>query len=214
MLRRVASWWRSLVRRPATSTATPVCRKCGRPSAVLDYHASRDGVGTDYYYCDPCSRRTLWIPNPTRQGAIDPPVNGAAEVRVEVERVLFFFGSDWQMLVLSECAGPRRLSFITGYCEAVAIWCALKKDPTPRPLTHQAWLDTISAVGVRVESASVLSRRGDTYFAEVRLLCQSSLVKIDVRPSDALMIALRAGVPFTFAEGLLAADAAAEPEPA
>jgi bifunctional DNase/RNase len=50
--------------------------------------------------------------------------------------------------------------------------------------------------------------------AEIRLLGEGGQVRLDVRPSDAILIALGAGVPFLIAEGLLAADAVSEPEPA
>ncbi|WP_161968092.1 bifunctional nuclease family protein [Fimbriiglobus ruber] len=130
-----------------------------------------------------------------------------------MERVIFT-GSDWQLLVLREIGGPRRLPFGIGYVEATAIWWMLKAEPISRPLTHQAWVDTVIALGAKVQSAVVVARRGDTYFAELRVVRDGVMSIIDVRPSDAILVALRAGVPFLFSETLLTADSASGPEPA
>jgi len=136
------------------------------------------------------------------------------EIPVEVERVIFDGRYDEQCLVFREVGGSRRLLFVTGAFEAAAIRHALKGEPTSRPLTHQGWVDTVAALGATVQSAGVIARRGDTYFAEVRLLHNGVSAVVDVRPSDALMVALRAGVPFLFVEPLITADSVSEPEPA
>src|SRR5262249_33144341 len=58
------------------------------------------------------------------------------------------------------------------------------------------------------------ARRGNIYFAELRLLRDGVPTIIDVRPSDAMLVALRSGAPFLFAEPLLVPDSVSEPEPA
>jgi bifunctional DNase/RNase len=165
------------------------------------------------HFCEACARRTLWLPNPAAQGAVEKPAGVVAEVTVQVERVLFT-GSDMQLLVLREAGGPRRLAFGIGYVEATAVWWTLKREPSPRPLTHQAWVDTVAALGAEIRSAGVVARRDDIYLAELRLVRDGAPAIIDVRPSDAILFALRAGVPFSFTEPLLAADSVSEPEPA
>ena len=81
-------------------------------------------------------------------------------------------------------------------------------------MTHEAWLSTVTALGADVQSACVHDRRDGTYFADIHLSRGGDRLKIDVRPSDALIISLRGSVPFLFSEGLLAAYAGSEPEPA
>jgi bifunctional DNase/RNase len=154
------------------------------------------------------------VPSPAGEGVVEPAVRGAAKVPVHVERVIFFTGSDMQLLVLREVGGPRRLPFGLGYFEATAVWWTLKGETSPRPLTHQAWVDTVAALGASVQSAVVVARRGEAYFAELRLARDGVPAIIDVRPSDAILVALRAGVPFSFTEPLFGADSVSEPEPA
>lgn len=210
MLRRLVSWWRSRGQPPST---TPPCEKCGHPASVFDYRRTTEGNESERQYCGPCSQRNLWIPTPFRGGAVVASAGGEPEIRVEVERLVVFTSGDEQLVILREVGGPRRLSFVTGYTEVTALNLTLRQAPSTRPQTHQAWLDTVTALGASVKSACVLSRRDVVYFAEIRLLRDGNVVRIDARPSDALLIALRAGVPFLFAEGLLAADAVSEPEP-
>lgn len=212
MLRRVVTWWRSLFHQPTPPAGSKSCEKCDHTATVFEYRARPDGSGVDRHFCEACARQTLWVPSPAGQGAAEP-ADGAAEVPVQVERIIFT-GSDMQLLVLREVGRLRRLPFSIGYVEATAVWWALKREPSPRPLTHQAWVDTVAALGAQVQSAVVVARRGGTYFAELRLVRDGLPAIIDVRPSDAILVALRAGVPFSFAEPLLASDSISEPEPA
>jgi uncharacterized protein len=213
MLGRVVTWWRSLFHRPTPPVGSKPCEKCGRPATVSEYRPSPDGPGVERHFCEACARRTLWVPNPAGQGVIEPVAGGAAEVPVEVERIIFT-GSDQQMLILREVGGSRCLPFTTGYIEAAAVWWTLKGEPSPRPLTHQAWVDTIASLGAKVRSAVVVARRGDTYLGELRLDRNGVPAIIDLRPSDAMLVALRSGAPFAFAEPVLAADSVPQPEPA
>jgi bifunctional DNase/RNase len=156
----------------------------------------------------------LWIPNPTRQGSVVQGAEESAEIPVEVERIIFSSNSYFHVVIVRETDGPRRLSFATGYSEVVAIWHTLKSETFPRPLTHQAWLATVTALGATVQSVCVHARQDETYLAEVRLLHNQSLIGIDVRPSDGLLIALQAKARFLFTDQLLTADAVSGPEPA
>jgi len=142
------------------------------------------------------------------------PAVWSAEVRVEMERVIHYYSGNEHVVVFREVEGSRRLCLMIGYCEVWAVLLAISREPWPRPLTHRAWADTIAGLGAVVESVCIVARRGTTYFAEIRLLRDQMQVKLDVRPSDALVIALLAGVPLRFTEGLLSADAVSQQEPA
>jgi bifunctional DNase/RNase len=131
-----------------------------------------------------------------------------------VERILCYSGSTNQHIILRDAQGQRRLTLTTGYFEAAALWWLMTGESNPRPLTHEAWLGTVISLGYKVESACVHDRREDTYFAEIRLCRGGEIVRVDVRPSDALLLSLRAGVPFCFTEQLLARCAVSGPEPA
>jgi bifunctional DNase/RNase len=136
------------------------------------------------------------------------------EIPVEVERVLSYSDSGEHYLILKEVNGPRRLTLITGHFEAAALWHFLKREPKSRPQTYDSWLNTVIALGAKPESVCVHDRRDDTYFADIRLRRGNESVTVDARPSDALLLALHAGVPVYFIERVLARYAVSEPEPA
>ena len=212
MLFRSRAWCQSLLHRPATSARSKPCERCGGRATVFEYRAGPNDQGRERHFCDACARRTLWVPKTPSLGEVVPTSADAVVVPVEVERIIFS-GADWQTLVLREVGGLRRLPLSVGYVEATAVWWALKREPCPRPLTHQALVNTVTALGATIRRADVVARRGDTYFAQLRLDRDGTTSTIDMRPSDALLVALRADVPFLFVEPLLAADSVSEPEP-
>jgi bifunctional DNase/RNase len=132
---------------------------------------------------------------------------------IEVERVICYSDSWEQYIILKEVNGPRRLTLITGYCEVTALFHFLKREPKSRPQTYDSWLNTVIALGTKPVSVCVHDRRDDAYLAEIRLLQDNKIVTVDSRPSDALVLALQAGVPFYFMERVLAQYSISEPEP-
>ncbi len=211
MIRRIISSCMSLVNQPSHTALTGRCEQCGRPAVTFEYRVERGGAETERQLCGRCAERVIKLPNPTWRGtASDSPI-ADSEVPVELEQIVFS-SSDQQIVVLRETEGPRRLSFFTGYYEAAAIRLAQKREAHSRPLTHESWLSTMAALGAEMDSACVHDRREDLYFADVRLIHSRDQVKIDVRPSDALTMSLRARVPFLFTERLLAEYAMSVPE--
>jgi bifunctional DNase/RNase len=210
MLRRIMSRCISLVSRSADTVEIRRCQECGRPAVTFVYQVERGGAETARQFCGPCGQRVIKLPNPTRRGAASSSPSADSEVTVELEQIIFS-SSDQQIVVLRETDGPRRLSFFTGYHEAAVIRWAQKREAHSRPLTHESWLSTVAALGAEMHSACVHDRREDVYFADVRLLRGRDQIKIDVRPSDALIMSLRARVPFLFTERLLAEYAVSEP---
>jgi len=210
----LAKCWRTRRGRISIDSRIKNCEKCGQAAVVFEYRPSPEGSGSERYFCESCARKTLWIPNPGHQHPAEAPDGCVTEIRVEVEKIIYFSDADEQLLVLREIGGQRRISFTTGCYEATAVWRALKREPSPRPLTHQAWINTVVALGARIQSTCVVSSKEATYFAEVRLIHGGERIMIDVRPSDALMFAIQSGVPLLFVNGLLAVYGILDPEPA
>ena len=99
-------------------------------------------------------------------------------------------------VVLRETESPRRqLSFSVGLQDGTAISHALRRIPTPRPLTHELVADVLQAFDVDVVAVRLVGRQGSTYFAELDLRGPQGRSVHSCRPSDALAIALRQPVP-------------------
>lgn len=82
---------------------------------------------------------------------------------------------------------------------ASAIQMALNGDVPPRPLTHDLMLSAFAGLGVTVSSVVINDFAEETYFARLHLTQENelgkNLVEIDGRPSDCLVLALRAEAP-------------------
>jgi len=68
---------------------------------------------------------------------------------------------------------------------------------------HDVIVQSITALGGVVQDVLFNDLRDFTYYAKVRIQHRSGLVELDVRPSDALNVAVIAGVPVFIAERIL-----------
>jgi bifunctional DNase/RNase len=129
----------------------------------------------------------------------------SSEVEVDLGRVIISERHEQQVVGLREVRGDRAFSIMCGIFEATALDRTLKGLSIPRPLTHDAWAATIATLGGEVQDVLIGDLRDYTYFAEVRIRRDGRLVSIDVRPSDAFVLAVKCGVAILIPERLLAA---------
>jgi bifunctional DNase/RNase len=146
-------------------------------------------------------------------GMVSAPLLGAKplptsptsrEVHLDLCRIIISEIHEQQLITFKEAEGDRSFSIMIGIFEAVSIDRRVKQLPSPRPLTHDAWLDALTAVGARVQAACIKGLREATYFATLRLHHSGQLTEVDMRPSDAVAMALTAKVPIVVPESLLA----------
>jgi bifunctional DNase/RNase len=99
-------------------------------------------------------------------------------------------------VVLREVESPRRqLNFSIGLPDAVALSHALRRIPTPRPLTHELLTGILQGFDIDVVAVRLVGRQGAVYFAELDLRGRSLRSVHACRPSDALTVALHQPVP-------------------
>jgi bifunctional DNase/RNase len=120
----------------------------------------------------------------------------ASFVVMDVVDVSLLLPAQYPKVLLREAEAPfRALEFAVGLAEGTAIAQALNRTPTPRPLTHQLFANTLRAVSVDIVAVRLVGRVGSNYRAEVDLRANRGREVLDCRPSDALALALRQGVP-------------------
>lgn len=98
-------------------------------------------------------------------------------------------------LILKEVGGDRRLPIIIGSFEAQAIALEMEGIKPPRPLTHDLIKNILDGLGVTILEVVVTDLRDGTFYAKIYLELNRTTYEIDSRPSDAIAIALRCGVP-------------------
>ncbi len=112
-------------------------------------------------------------------------------------------------VVLRETESPRRqLSFSIGFQDAVVLSHAMRRIPTPRPLTHELMSQVLQSFDVDVVAVRLVGRQGAVYFAELDLRGRNGRSILSCRPSDGLTVALLqpAGVPILIDRRLLEMD--------
>ena len=108
-----------------------------------------------------------------------------------------------RVVILKEKASDRYLPIWIGPAEAEAIAIKLQNVAVPRPLTHDLLSSAIDTLGAVVNSIIVNDLKNDTFFAKVILDVDGKQVELDSRPSDALALAVRTGVPIFADESVL-----------
>ncbi len=108
-----------------------------------------------------------------------------------------------RVVILKEKAANRYLPIWIGPSEADAIAVKLQNIELARPLTHDLLQSVIGTLGASVDFVVVNELENDTFFAKLFLSVDGEQVEVDSRPSDALALAVRAGVPIYAEEAVL-----------
>ncbi|MCA9170865.1 MAG: bifunctional nuclease family protein [Planctomycetales bacterium] len=116
----------------------------------------------------------------------------------DVEVVVISETHDKQIIYLREVGGPEQLSVVTGFFEACSIALKLQGFQASRPLTHDAMLGTIIALGGSLQHVLIDKVDEGIYYAKACVGQLSQLVLVDMRPSDAVNLALTANCPIFF----------------
>jgi bifunctional DNase/RNase len=106
------------------------------------------------------------------------------------------------VVILEEQDGPRVLPIWIGAAEASSIAAHLHNQPPPRPNFHDLAKRVIQSVQAQLVRVVVTELRDGTYYATLELRTNGKIVEIDVRPSDAIAVAVRLDAPILVREGL------------
>lgn len=126
---------------------------------------------------------------------------GLTEMVVESVRVHML--SSQHVVILKESERDRYLPIWIGPWEANAIAMRLQGLTPERPLTHDLFSSTLDELGVRIREIVVSDLAGETFRARLVLEQDTRAVEIDARPSDAIALAVRAGVPIFATDAVL-----------
>ncbi len=132
-------------------------------------------------------------------------------IEMAVESVRVHMLSTNHVVILKELERERYLPIWIGQWEANAIAMRLQGVTPERPLTHDLLANALAKLGVTIRQVVIADLADETFHALILLESGGRLVEIDSRPSDALALAVRAGVPILASEAVLE-RAGVEPE--
>ena len=106
-------------------------------------------------------------------------------------------------LILGERGGNRRLPIVIGMFEAQAIAIEIEQITPNRPMTHDLFRSLAENFKINITEIVISELREGVFFAHLACENDRSVASIDARPSDAIAIALRFGVPIFTTENVL-----------
>ena len=104
------------------------------------------------------------------------------------------------IVLLRESEGVRYLPIWIGAVEATAIAYAQQGVKPPRPLTHDLMRDLMEALGATITNVQITALEEGVFYAVISF---DTGLEVSARPSDAIALALRMGVPILGAEAVL-----------
>jgi bifunctional DNase/RNase len=107
------------------------------------------------------------------------------------------------VVLLSDLEDNYALPIWIGPFEANAIALKLGNVTPLRPMTHDLIHNILRAFNSEIVKIEVTDIRGDTYYALIYVKADGKEITIDSRPSDAIAVAVGAGVPIYVAEEVL-----------
>ena len=147
-------------------------RKCVKSEDLCDQHARMALTS-----CPPEPRR---FPSRSTQDAME----------VDLEFVVVTSRHPEQCIYLRDPNESCHVPILTGYCEAVALSHQLKGEPISRPLTHDALALIVKTLGGSVDEVYIDRLDAGVYHANVTLIQAAYKRVVDIRPSDAIILAV------------------------
>lgn len=113
-------------------------------------------------------------------------------------------------MVLGEKFGKRRLPIIIGMFEAQAIAIELESIKSKRPMTHDLFKNLSVGFGIEMLEVVIDDLKEGVFYSKIWSTNGEQTLEFDSRPSDAIALAVRFGVPIYTNEAVLT-EAGVEP---
>lgn len=128
---------------------------------------------------------------------------GGRLVEMTVDSVRVHMLSTQHVVILKDAERHRFLPIWIGPWEANAIAMKLQGLAPERPLTHDLFAGVLEELGATIRQVVIADLADETFHARILLETQDRVLEVDSRPSDALALAVRAGVRIFAAEDVL-----------
>jgi bifunctional DNase/RNase len=184
----------------------PQCDTCGHPAVLHVLTVETENRNAENYFCEAHSWKVidLYGPESQRMGPGERETLGQLS-RFDIESVVSEKNQCFAVH-LRERGGIRNFRIELGHSEATALYWNLKADVLARPMTHKAFANTIEALGATLQQVTIESFSAETKIITALLHVQQNNKeeKVDVRPSDALCLAIVCNAPVFVSEKFLA----------
>ncbi|MFZ4640460.1 MAG: bifunctional nuclease family protein [Nodosilinea sp.] len=125
-------------------------------------------------------------------------------IEMKVAGIALDAASHSPLILLRDTTDRRQLPIYISREQASSIISVLENQPSPRPLTHDLFVNLLEAWDMTLERVVIHSLRDNTFYALLTLVQGDTRQELDVRPSDAIAIALRLDAPIWVMEEVIA----------
>ncbi len=123
-------------------------------------------------------------------------------IQAKVYRLITDPGSQQPVVILSDALEERGLFIWISHFEANAIHSEMNGIKHFRPLTHDLLERVIKRANLKIERVIVSHIQKGVYYATLIIREASSILEIDARPSDSIVMALKFNAPIFVSERL------------
>ncbi len=127
------------------------------------------------------------------------------DIEVRIRGLMVDPSTNMPIVVLKDVGSEAVMPIWVGPFEANAIAIEIAKESGQRPLTHDLLRNVIHHLNAELEKVVITDLREDTFYAALWLRQQGESVMVDVRPSDAIALALRSDCPIYVSEKVMEA---------
>lgn len=125
-------------------------------------------------------------------------------VEMELREIQISEAGNHQIIILGEKEGARLFPIYIGFFEAAAMDQAVHGIRTPRPMTHDLIYNIVEGLECRLKRILVDQLLDDTFHGKLVVETPDGReVQIDSRPSDAIVLACKRGLPIFVAQDVL-----------
>ncbi len=125
------------------------------------------------------------------------------DIEVRIRGLMMDPSTNMPIIILKDVASDAVMPIWVGFFEAKAISDEIEKVTAPRPMTHDLLRNLIRYMNGELERVVINELRDDTFFATLWLRQDNESIAMDVRPSDAIALALRSDCPIFVAEQVM-----------
>jgi bifunctional DNase/RNase len=130
------------------------------------------------------------------------PPDSEALVKVSVFRLTIDPANQQPIVTLIDVDEQRVFPIWIGLSEARAIHSELQGVQHARPLTHDLLAGIIEKVDGKIQRVIITHVEDNVFFATLVIIEDKSLIEVDARPSDSIVMALKFNAPIFIAQSL------------
>lgn len=134
--------------------------------------------------------------------------------RMTIQGLMIDPVSRMPIVILKDDAKETVMPIWVGVFEANAIAMQLEKIDAPRPMTHDLLRSVIESLKATVDRVEITDLKENVFYGKLVLSNGDGEVEVDVRPSDAIALALRTGAPILVHDAVIVKSSSGSEEPA